>query len=226
MYSNPSYASEEQMVTAFTEVGCQMIQTNIHTWGKISEKFLTDEEMEKEIKKISQALGIETLGLIEKRNSDTIRECMMIRPSPSAKTTIKIESIQREEKAETYAIIDIILYEGFESTLHFKECSKEILQEWGIKPTTHVTMTGTYPGKMELSEKEKIANTIMNEVGVTTYQVFQTNQSYHQYGYTPHIDEWIKVGTDKVNFDLALRYNEYEDNTYLYVATPVITVEY
>ena len=60
MYSNPSYASEEQMVTAFTEVGCQMIQTNIHTWGKISEKFLTDEEMEKEIKKISQALGIET----------------------------------------------------------------------------------------------------------------------------------------------------------------------
>ena len=41
------------------------------------------------------------------------------------KTTIKIESIQREEKAETYAIIDIILYEGFESTLHFKECSKK-----------------------------------------------------------------------------------------------------
>jgi len=226
IYPNPSYAKEKQMVTAFEETGFQMIQTNIHTWGKISDQPFTYEEMEEEVDHISQALGIEKQGIVEKKTNDNIREYIMTRPSSSAKTTIKIESIQNQETTDTYAIIDIVLYEGFESTLYFKELSKTILEEQNIKPTTHVTMTGTYPGPMELSQKEKMANTIMEALNAKTHKTFQTDQIYNQYGYTPVVEEWIKIGKEKVNIDLALRYNEYEDNTYLYLATPVITVEY
>jgi len=34
------------------------------------------------------------------------------------------------------------------------------------------------------------------------------------------------VNGKKVNMNLAIRYNSYEDRTYIWLATPVITVEY
>lgn len=225
-YMAPREIKETQFVTAFEEAGCQMLQTNIHTWGKLSDGLWEYDEMEAEVLRISKELGIESIGIIEKKENENIREYLIIRSSPSAKTTIQIESIQNEEKIETYAIIDIILYEGFEGALHFKEISKGVFEKWEVTPTSHVTMTGTYAGMMDLKEKKEVAHSIMQALGAKVHDTFETNQIYNQYGYTPMVEEWIQVGNHKVNVDLALRYNEYENNTYLYLATPMITVEY
>lgn len=44
--------------------------------------------------------------------------------------------------------------------------------------------------------------------------------------YSPLIDNNIEIEGRKINMNLALRYNAFEDKTYIWLATPVITIEY
>ncbi len=44
--------------------------------------------------------------------------------------------------------------------------------------------------------------------------------------YTPLIESSIFSGEKKVNLNLAIRYNEYEDKTYIWIGTPIITTGY
>ncbi|OZV13462.1 hypothetical protein CIW83_04260 [Tissierella sp. P1] len=44
--------------------------------------------------------------------------------------------------------------------------------------------------------------------------------------YTPLIESSIFSGEKKVNLNLAIRYNENEDKTYIWIGTPIITTGY
>lgn len=44
--------------------------------------------------------------------------------------------------------------------------------------------------------------------------------------YTPSINKYLTIDKKKINLNLAIRYNEYEDNTYLWIGTPIITTGY
>jgi len=44
--------------------------------------------------------------------------------------------------------------------------------------------------------------------------------------YSPRVKSSILVNEKRVNINLAMRYNSYEDKTYIWLATPVITTEY
>ncbi len=44
--------------------------------------------------------------------------------------------------------------------------------------------------------------------------------------YTPLIKEYLLIDRNKINLNLAIRYNEYEDKTCILLATPIITNGY
>ena len=50
---------------------------------------------------------------------------------------------------------------------------------------------------------------------ITSYTVF-----------TPYIDNYIFFFRKRVNLNLAIRYNEYENRTYIWIGTPIITTGY
>lgn len=44
--------------------------------------------------------------------------------------------------------------------------------------------------------------------------------------YTDNIDKKIFAGKDRINLNIALRYNEYDDQTLIWIGTPIITSGY
>ncbi len=44
--------------------------------------------------------------------------------------------------------------------------------------------------------------------------------------FTPYIEEYIYTGSRKMNLNIAIRFNEYEDKTYIWIGTPIITIGY
>jgi hypothetical protein len=66
----------------------------------------------------------------------------------------------------------------------------------------------------------------MKNINATTREDYVTDEVYSVVGYTKKIREYIYSGKQKININLALRYNSYQDKTYLYLATPVITAEF
>jgi len=41
--------------------------------------------------------------------------------------------------------------------------------------------------------------------------------------FTPYIEQYIYTGSRKMNLNIAIRFNEYEDKTYIWIGTPIIT---
>lgn len=219
---------EETLITTFNYSQFQPIQVNINTWGTLNNSFSSLEEMKVQSKKITDALKIYTIDTVEEKDSDTLNELTIIRISKHAKTTVKLQSIRYPETdmANTYVIIDIILYNKYESLTYLKKKLDRIYDENIIKPNTNITITGSVDGELSKKEKEKISQEIMNNIGAKVEDSYETEKIYSIYGYTKIIDDFIVSNNKKINVNCAFRYNEYEEKTYLYLATPLISVEY
>lgn len=44
--------------------------------------------------------------------------------------------------------------------------------------------------------------------------------------YSSKLKEYIKLGSEKINLNVAIRYSSFDDKTYIWVATPIIAIEY
>ncbi|HHW68357.1 MAG: hypothetical protein PWP07_51 [Epulopiscium sp.] len=219
---------ERTLLSAFNNSEFETIQINLNSWGLLSQSFSDLEEMKKESKRITDALGIYEIDHTEEKDSETFREFTVIRASQNAKTTVKLETIKYEEQnsASTYVVIDMILYGQYNSIPYLKEEIDSIFSENNIKPTTNITIAGTLKDVLSKEEKEKIAKNIMKDIGAKIEETYETDEIYSVYGYTRLIDDWLISNGKKINVNLAFHYNEYEGSTYLYLATPVITVDY
>ena len=51
-------------------------------------------------------------------------------------------------------------------------------------------------------------------------------QLYTIYAYTTYVSDYVMQEDQAVNVNIAMRYNEEEDKTYVYVATPVLGLDY
>lgn len=219
---------EKTLISAFNNSEFETIQVNLYSWGGLNQSFTDLEEMKIQSKLITDALGIQEIDSIEEKESDVFKELRVTRVSKNAKTTVKLESIKYEEEnsANTYVIIDIILYAQYNSIPYLKEKIDSIYSQMNIKPTTNITIAGTLNGQLNKDEKEKAARNIMKGIEAKTEEIYETEKLYSVYGYTKLIDDCLVSNGKKINVNLAFHYNEYEQKTYLYLATPVITVDY
>lgn len=219
---------ERTLLSAFNNSDFQTIQINLNSWGLLNQSFSSLEKMKVYSKRITDALGIYDIDNTEEKESETFKEFIVTKASKNAKTTVKLESIQYEEEnsASTYVVIDIILYGQYNSIPYLKEEIDSIFAENNIKPTTNITIAGTLRGTLNKEQKQKIAKSMMKDIGAKIEETYETEEIYSVYGYTRLISDWLISNGKKINVNLAFHYNEYEDNTYLYLATPVITVDY
>jgi hypothetical protein len=220
--------SEEILLSAFQNSQFETVQANLNTWTKMNDSFVDFEQMQKIVKETAHFLEIKGKWKIEQKEIENERQCILTKPSKDAKTTIKIESIHDPNKNQstTYLIIDIILYNKYNSIPYLKKKTDEFFISKNLQSTTNITMAGSYDGLLEKKEQKRIAGIIMKQLRAKAYDTYETNQIYSVYGYTKLIDQWLMSKGNKINVNLAFRYNEYENKTYLYLASPLITVDY
>ncbi|SNS49951.1 TATA-box binding [Anaerovirgula multivorans] len=140
--------------------------------------------------------------------------------------TFKIYSADVQGEKTSYIIIDIIQNKRYKDIVEKSNQSQAILGKYGDMMETVINFTGTYDGKLsDRDSKEKIDEIIHSVKGKIVEEVI--SQSYISTTvYTPIIPQAIEYGDKKVNLHLAMRYNNYEDKTYLYIANPLITLGY
>lgn len=210
------------MVEAFNQTTFQAVQSNINTYAILKEPLQNFESMEDYLKIIDEKIGADDSTEIIKDESDEVKSLKKMYMSKSAKITIALETINDS----TYLVTDVILYNYCENIIPIKEQLDELFNDLSLKAKTNITMTGSYDGNMSYDDKKLTAFDIMKKINAVAQEDYVTDKIYSVVGYTKKINEYIYSDKQKININLALRYNEYENKTYLYLATPVITVEY
>ncbi|WP_129721593.1 YwmB family TATA-box binding protein [Xylanivirga thermophila] len=93
-------------------------------------------------------------------------------------------------------------------------------------PHVFVTLTGKFPDKLNYYKKRRIINQIFDVMDAYRVEGMSGYGIISKCGYSPYIDEGLITKNGRVNLNVALRYSEYDNSTYIWLGTPIIGIEY
>lgn len=248
-------SEEELLLQAVETGGFQMEEFNLNKSTFIKNTFFTMEELEARRNYIMSALNIKgeivNINIDEIYNnynedyfedpldiqSDTIleqrveqegyNEIIVLVPNEEGNVTlIKLLSTQIVGESETYIIIDITQNKGYKEIVNISSLLENILEQYGNKVETTLNLTGSHIGKLNKVEQKQRQEDIFSFLGAKKIEVLEDEFFTSITAFSPLINTSIEYGNNKVNLQLAMRYSEYENKTYLWIANPLITTTY
>lgn len=220
--SNVVMSKGNVMLEVYSKYNFDVLQINLRSTGILNIKELNENKICNIINNVLLKLEIYDNVTIDKVETDNFNNYKFVKDAKDAK--IEIEIINDSQKVSLK--INAILYENENALLYLQDKIKEIYQENEIKPEINITVIGTYNKKFTNEEKKSIVKKILACVKANVIKEYVNERLYSAYGYTKLIKDYEDVDGDKVNMHVAIRYNEYENRTYLYIASPVISVDY
>lgn len=224
---------ENEILQAFNEMKLDLSESQLSIWGFYNKSYLNYKQKEKCIKDIAEKLNIEPQYDIKAHSQDGMKELRLIKTSKDANTTIKIVTLENKIEddvevleAENYLIVDLVLSRDIKSTLYYKNIIEKILKDMGIKTQVNLNISGQKNKILTKEEQKNMVKDLLKQLKATKKEVFETNDNYSVYGYSSLISNYIVSNDKKVNLDIAFSYDEKENKTNIYIATPIITVDY
>ena len=101
-----------------------------------------------------------------------------------------------------------------------------MLEKYGIDHEINISISGSVEGKLEEDETTDIFDRIMRRTGASRVEGVNDNGLVSISAFSPQISKAANVAGKRVNLNMAARYSSYEDKTYIWIASPVITTEY
>ncbi|KAB3539698.1 hypothetical protein F8154_00665 [Alkaliphilus pronyensis] len=249
-YSNNS--DDSLLIEAFKVSKAQLVEVNSNNTLHLSDEFFTLAEMNHVLASILKALKIEgqqhiidNQGYYEPLDYETLQKyddnTIIVRVNSEIgynqitataiddigkATTIILYSVDTSSIKESYIIIDIVHNKGYKDIVETNNISNEVLSKYGDDIENTMSIVGCYLGKKFFEN----SSVILDDIGSFLNAKKIENVSDISYNsttlYSPMLTKAISYQNKKVNLQLATRYNEYEDKTYLWIATPLIVSTY
>lgn len=219
-------AEENKIIQVFHTVGSEQKTSMVEYYGTYDNDYLPIEKREVLLRDIAQKLGI-TRGLETDRTFEEKRqEISLTKKAKHAVTTIRFITNEEGKEIKQYMIASITLDKDMESAQAHKKKLEKILDEYTKDSRSSANVIGTYDGKLDLDERNEVADGILGDMGARIVTEHRDMQLYTIYAYTTYVSDFVMQEDQAVNVNIAMRYNEEEDKTYVYVATPVLGLDY
>lgn len=143
-------------------------------------------------------------------------------------TTVIITSYKDSKNniEETTLYINFIIKENFNEINDIMYKIENIFKNFDKEVEISTCVVGTFEGQLDNIEKEDIIYEGIKKVKGKVIEKFVEDDLVSIIAYTPCINEYVFLENEKINLNIAIRYNELEKNTYLWIGTPVITISY
>lgn len=127
---------------------------------------------------------------------------------------------------ETYLYINCVKTEEFSKKNDSLDKIKGIFNEFTPNVEITTCITGAFSGDLGYNNVEEKIKSISEEYKIETLEYFLDDNLYSYTMYTPLIEKFLLIDKKKINLNLAIRYNVYEDKTYIMIGTPIIANGY
>lgn len=227
---NGTELPESTLEKSFSYSGAKIVSSEIYFWTKVE----SDKMGWKKLQELSDSLQTE----LKVAKDDTFAE-----------NATENETIVKKEVSgitEDNKVVNIIyqtqksLDRGDEDYIYLKvtedlsgkglkttrEKALQVFRRYGLEPEINSCITGSYDGKLGYNQLNEVCAKVFKEAEASKVEGMRDEKLISVSAYTPSIEPYITVNDKKVNLNLAIRYNSYEDKTYIWLATPVITIEY
>ena len=213
--------------TAFTdsadgEEWCEL-DTYIEGYGKFGICYLTQEEKERLVENIASALGITSSYGLATVCEDEVNITVLSKESVDGSVTIK--AITQEPQAQ-YVYVNITVYNNIDCAVSYRELVEGMFDAMGIQGNVNMNLVGSIEGTLNSTEKNELADGLLDRLGAKVVTENRDNDIFTIYAYSKGAGSYITIGGNKINMNIAIGYDEEQDRTKVYLASPINSLDY
>jgi len=233
----------ELMMEILRRTDASFIEGDISLGGAISNKMLNMEEMEEIGESIKDELNIQGSllngqftcidqlkeGYYSKEyiQDDGFNQLMIQGIDDKGNfVTISLSSYEIEGSGETSLYINLINSEHFTENNDIILKVQKIFDEYDKFINVTSCIVGSIDGNIDLETNKKKVLDITRDLKGKVVEKYEEDGIVSYSIFSPLIDEYIYTGSRKMNLNIALRYSELENKTYILIGTPIITIGY
>ena len=235
------YTEEDILMGILHNLDVEFLEADINLGTQISKDFKDQRDMKKLSDEIIADLGIIGNEVHSNRDITSLKGKYYVRETISEEdfnqvsiygydksknaVSVVLTSYSYEDigESETNLFINLIKQE---KNLDISGIINSVYNKYG-KPVDNTTcVIGTVEGRLDRhSLKENIQDTLKRYKG-KIIEKYEDDDLISYTGFTPYIKHSMYSGEKRVNLNLAIRYNKYENKTYFWIATPIIATGY
>lgn len=226
-----SRESEQLLAETLNAVGAQPEMMDIVDWSVINRKFLDFQQMEKCCDKILDIFDVKGKNFdIAKENSETYR-ILNIKGKLDSDTFLQIilQSVllpeEYEKEPQTYLVVNVS-GRKLDNFVDYRQKVKEAVISLNGKSKITSCVTGTFNGKLDEAKQNQILENIYGCLKISDTEKMKDEYTFSLMGYSPLLPKGIQILDKTYNVHIAMRYNSEDDKTYIWIGTPVISLEY
>lgn len=95
-----------------------------------------------------------------------------------------------------------------------------------ISQNLYMVIKGKIYGEIDKGQENKIAKGILRSFRAKEIFNGQNDEHMNVYGYTKILQDYVAIGSEKININVAFSYNEQENITYVYIGSPIVNYDY
>lgn len=233
------------MVGVLEETGASFVEKDMTFGGVILDRFLDEEELlelgnffkdEMEIKGDlidTEIAGYLHLGEEEYYTQNLVKDKglnqLIIQGVDNSRNlvTINISSYEIEGyPGETSLFINLINNEQIFENNDIILKVENFFEKHDKMMNVTSCIAGSIDGEVDFDEMESKILQYIEELRGKVVEDYREEKIFSISAFTPLIEEYIYTGNEKMNLNVVLRYNDYENKTYVLIGTPIITVGY
>lgn len=176
---------------------------------------------------ISRAMKIDTAAaVIEEQNSDYQKCLKLSYHDEKRQVVISVCRVNEKNKQSEIIIHNVQKNPLYTDIMAVRNNISEILQNFNQTPLITTCLEGYLDGKLRKGEWEFCLRDSFAAIDAKIISGL-CNEYYASYiGYSKALPEKITVDKQYVNFNIAMRYHEFDDRTYVIIGSPLITIDY
>jgi hypothetical protein len=224
-YQSKAGMKEVELKEVLEASGAQLAEYNVNAHVGILGESMDMQGAESLCWDLSRRLGVKKAVMESNHSPENVQTWVTGKYKGGQDITIMIQSSQGETGKESNIIVDLMGNEKLTSIQGIGNELKDVLETHGDMELSS-WISGTFTGKITKEEQINIANSMMAFVEAKEIEGIREDNIISIVGYSKMIPQWIQYGGKKANFNIALRYNSYEDKTYLWIGNPLISIAY
>ncbi|HPT91607.1 MAG TPA: YwmB family TATA-box binding protein [Acetivibrio sp.] len=229
LYYNKGY-SYAALEKAFEASGANFVSSEFYVHAEVGKEYKSFEELSRMADSLAADMNIEKNDLYSRKlvGNDSIDKMEIIGTAGEGKRINICAHSERNDDGNVQSYITVSV--TVDSTKYeLEDIYKGLLKtldKYKISSKINTCITGCFEGKLNYDALNKVCIRVLKNADAKKVNGITNNNLISVSAYSPGIDNTILENGKKVNMNLAIRYNSYENKTYIWIAIPVITIEY
>lgn len=219
----------------FYHLDSEVCEICISGWVKFNNRYMDMIELKEYAEGLMQNLKASSYTTLQSQDSDLVRQLKLgldfdytdVSMTLTLNNGLYRSSGEKLNNYETYIVINVVLFENDinEADILYKAIEGFLSQ---LASTHHIykTYVATIPGDIGIRKMNRVCKKIFREFDGKVIERISFDNMVSKTGYTDNIDDYLIIQDKKINLNVALRYNEYENKTIIWIGMPIISTTY